>query len=37
MRRSRKMDATLETAQRGEVKRLVIVKGCLTSPAAPIT
>ena len=33
MRRSRKWNATLETAQRGEVK--LLVQQCLTSPVAP--
>jgi hypothetical protein len=36
MRRSRKWNATLETAQRGEVKRFPKAHRCLTSPAAPI-
>jgi hypothetical protein len=35
MRRSRKWNATLETAQRGEVKQLPQRKKCLTSPVAP--
>ena len=35
MRRSRKWNATLETAQRGEVKHSFRCRGCLTSPVAP--
>jgi hypothetical protein len=37
VRRSRKWNATLETAQRGEVKRLAQWNRRLTSPVAPIT
>ena len=35
MRRSRKWNATLETARRGEVKQLLQRNGRLTSPVAP--
>jgi hypothetical protein len=35
MRRSRKWNATLETAQRGEVEQLPQRNSCLTSPVAP--
>ena len=36
MRRSRKWNATLETAQRGEVKHLRKLKQLFDLPAAPI-